>query len=64
MRAEKLPDLKTLLSDARRPARPQTDEEIEIAADGLFLAMGGDPEQLARARATREAKKCPKTPEI
>jgi len=52
LRAQKLPDLGSMFTQQKNQG-PQTAEEIEITADQLFLAWGGDPDQLARVRETR-----------
>jgi hypothetical protein len=46
-RTKKLPKLETLLISTRRPAgRRQSPEEHLIAMKSIFLAFGGDPEEL------------------
>jgi hypothetical protein len=46
-RTKKLPKLETLLIATRRPAgRRQTPEEHLVAMKSIFLAFGGDPEEL------------------
>lgn len=45
-RTKKLPKLESLLSNGRRSSRPQTPEEHELALKAIFLAFGGDPEDL------------------
>lgn len=46
-RTKKLPKLETLLIGARRGnGRRQTPEEHLIAMKSIFLAFGGDPEEL------------------
>ena len=46
-RTKKLPKLETLLISTRRPAgRRQTHEEHLVAMKSIFLAFGGDPEEL------------------
>lgn len=52
-RQPKLPDLETMFA-RKEPAKPQTDEEVVITIDQLFLAWGGDPAELARVRKDRE----------
>lgn len=51
-RQTKLPDLSDLLTKQKNQA-PQTQEQIEISLEQLFLAWGGDPEQLAAVREQR-----------
>jgi hypothetical protein len=48
-RQPKLPDLGSMFEHQKKQA-PQTAEQQEIGLDQLFLAWGGDPEQLARVR--------------
>jgi hypothetical protein len=45
-RTKKLPKLETLLSSGRRSSTPQTPEEHELALKAIFLAFGGDPNDL------------------
>lgn len=46
-RTKKLPKLETLLISHRRPAgRRQTPDEHLVAMKSIFLAFGGDPEEL------------------
>lgn len=46
-RAKKLPKLETLLIGAtRKPARRQTPDDHLIAMKTIFIAFGGDPEEL------------------
>jgi hypothetical protein len=54
-RQEKLPDLDTLLSRSKQKAAPQSPAEQTVMLDALFLAWGGDPAELSRVRAEREA---------
>lgn len=51
-RAQKLPELSSMLTQQQKQG-PQTAEEIEISVDQLFLAWGGDPDQLAQVREHR-----------
>lgn len=53
-RAERLPDLGSLLFDNQKPTGPMSPEAQIGAIDSLFLAWGGDPAELARVRAERE----------
>lgn len=53
IRAQKMPALETLLSP--KQAEPQSEEELAVAVDLLFLGFGGDPEELKKKRAEREA---------
>lgn len=45
-RCRKLPKLETLLISRRKSFRRQTPEEHLIAMKTIFLAFGGDPEDL------------------
>lgn len=54
-RAAKLPPLADLLSDRAQDRGKQSQAQQEIAIDQLFLAWGGDPDQLALARENRGA---------
>lgn len=51
-RQTKLPDLETILTQRKQP-EPQGPAEQAVALDALFLAWGGDPAELARARPDR-----------
>lgn len=48
-RAAKLPDLRKLLGSASQP-KSQEPEALALSIDQLFLAWGGDPEALKKAR--------------
>ena len=48
-RQTKLPNLGSMFTQEKRQ-EPQTPEQVRISADQLFLAWGGDPEQLAQVR--------------
>lgn len=48
-RQTKLPDLSSMFTQQKKQ-EPQTTEELRISVDQLFLAWGGDPEQLAQVR--------------
>jgi hypothetical protein len=52
-RTEKLPDLASLYSNQKTKKGPQTPKEQEISLDLLFLAWGGDPDELAKMREDR-----------
>lgn len=45
-RTERLPKLETLLVRPEAPRRKQSPEEMLTAMKGIFLAFGGNPEQL------------------
>jgi hypothetical protein len=50
-RAQKLPDLESIMSP--RKAEPQTTEDLAISIDQMFLAFGGDPAELQKSRSER-----------
>ena len=45
-RTKKLPKLEKLLCSGKRPSRPQTPEEHELALKAIFLAFGGNRAEL------------------
>ena len=51
-RTEKLPDLASMYSNQKQKG-PQTPKEQEISLDLLFLAWGGDLDELAQMREDR-----------
>lgn len=45
-RMQKLPPLKDLLAKSEHPRSRQTPDEMLMTMKGIFLAFGGNPEQL------------------
>lgn len=45
-RTKKLPNLETLMVKSNQPARKKSPEEMLLAMKSIFLAFGGDPNEL------------------